>query len=105
MSSCLCLCLMITQFSQAVLFPHLVPFLLGLIHMAMMGSIYTTIAVALERAVTVCAPFTHLKVVIIAIIITIIVVTVIITFIIITFIFRKLSPTTMLLVPSVSLSK
>ena len=28
-----------------------------------MGSIYTTIAVALERAVTVCAPFTHLKVI------------------------------------------
>ena len=47
---------------QTVLFPHLVSFLLGLIHVAMMGSIYTTIAVALERAVTVCAPFTQLKV-------------------------------------------
>ena len=71
--------------------------------MAMMGSIYTTIAVALERAVTVCAPFTHLKVVVIVIIIIIIVVTVIITFIII-IIFRKLSLTSMWLpLPSVSL--
>ena len=98
MSSCLCLCLMITQFSQAVLFPHLVPFLLGLIHMAMMGSIYTTIAVALERAVTVCAPFTHLKVVIIAICVTTIITLIIII------IFRKLSLTSMWLpLPSVSL--
>jgi hypothetical protein len=40
----------------------MVPFLLGTIHVAMMGSIYTTIAVALERCVTVCAPFTDLKV-------------------------------------------
>ena len=44
------------------MFPHIVPVLLGTIHVTMMGSIYTTIAVALERCVSVCAPFTELKV-------------------------------------------
>ena len=48
---------------QSHVFPHLAPTLLGVVHVAMMGSIYTTIAVALERAVTVCAPFTDLKVI------------------------------------------
>ena len=33
-----------------------------LIHITLTGSIYTTIAVAVERCVTVLAPFTQLKV-------------------------------------------
>ena len=41
----------------------LAPYLLGVVHVAMTGSIYTTIAVAVERCVTVCAPFTNLKVI------------------------------------------
>ena len=41
----------------------LAPYLLGVVHVAMTGSIYTTIAVAVERCVTVCAPFTNVKVI------------------------------------------
>ena len=40
----------------------MLPFLLPLIHIALTGSIYTTIAVAIERCVTVLAPFTTVKV-------------------------------------------
>ena len=51
-----------TGYLQRFVFPFLVPYLLGLIHIALMGSIYTTIAVAVERCVTVCAPFTNIQV-------------------------------------------
>ena len=37
---------------QRFVFPFLVPYLLGLIHIALMGSIYTTIAVVTEWCVT-----------------------------------------------------
>jgi len=50
-----------TTYTSSI-FPFLVPYLLGLIHIALMGSIYTTIAVAVERAVTVCAPFTNIQI-------------------------------------------
>jgi hypothetical protein len=47
---------------QETLFPHILPYLLPLIHIALTGSVYTTIAVAMERCVTVMAPFTKVKV-------------------------------------------
>jgi len=43
------------------IFPHLLPYLLPLIHITLTGSVYTTIAVAMERCVTVMAPFTQVK--------------------------------------------
>jgi hypothetical protein len=45
-----------------MIIPWVAPYLLGLIHIALTGSVYTTIAVAMERCVTVCAPFTDVKV-------------------------------------------
>ena len=36
--------------------------MLGVIHVSLTGSVYTTIAVAVERCVTVCAPFTTIEV-------------------------------------------
>ena len=47
---------------QETLFPRLVPYLLPLIHICLTGSVYTTIAVAVERCLTVLAPFTQIKV-------------------------------------------
>ena len=47
---------------QEDIFPFLLPYLLPLIHITLTGSVYTTIAVAVERCVTVLAPFTQLKV-------------------------------------------
>ena len=47
---------------QETLFPRLVPYLLPLIHVCLTGSVYTTIAVAVERCLTVLAPFTQIKV-------------------------------------------
>ena len=47
---------------QETFFPHLLPYLLPLIHIALTGSVYTTIAVAMERCVTVLAPFTQIRV-------------------------------------------
>ena len=38
------------------------PVLLPLIHMSLTGSVFTTLAVAVERCLTVIAPFTKLKV-------------------------------------------
>ena len=43
-------------------FPRLLPFLLPCIHITLTGSVYTTIAVACERCITVLAPFTQIKV-------------------------------------------
>jgi hypothetical protein len=45
-----------------MIIPWVAPYLLGLIHIALTGSVYTTIAVAMERCVTVCAPFTDIRV-------------------------------------------
>jgi len=42
-------------------FPFFLPYLLPLIHIALTGSVYTTIAVAVERCITVLAPFTSIK--------------------------------------------
>ena len=47
---------------QDHMYPLLMPYLLPLIHMTLTGSVYTTIAVAVERCVTVLAPFTQVKV-------------------------------------------
>lgn len=47
---------------QENIYPYIVPSVLGIIHVALTGSVYTTIAVAVERCVTVCAPFTSIKV-------------------------------------------
>ena len=47
---------------QENVYPYIVPSVLGIIHVALTGSVYTTIAVAVERCVTVCAPFTSIKV-------------------------------------------
>jgi hypothetical protein len=47
---------------QLMIIPWVAPYLLGLIHIALTGSVYTTIAVAMERCVTVCAPFTDIRV-------------------------------------------
>ena len=47
---------------QESVFPVLLPYLLPLIHISLTGSVYTTIAVASERCITVLAPFTHIKV-------------------------------------------
>ena len=49
-------------FCQLMIIPWVAPYLLGVIHIALTGSVYTTIAVAVERCVTVCAPFTDIKV-------------------------------------------
>ena len=49
-------------YSQLTTFPRLLPCLLPLIHIALTGSVYTTIAVACERCITVLAPFTQIKV-------------------------------------------
>ena len=48
--------------SQLTTFPRLLPYLLPLIHITLTGSVYTTIAVACERCITVLAPFTQIKV-------------------------------------------
>ena len=48
--------------SQDSIFPFFLPYLLPMIHIALTGSVYTTIAVAVERCVTVMAPFTQIKV-------------------------------------------
>ena len=48
--------------SQDSVFPFFLPYLLPLIHIALTGSVYTTIAVAVERCITVLAPFTQIKV-------------------------------------------
>ena len=40
----------------------ILPYLLPLIHITLTGSVYTTIAVACERCITVLAPFTQIKV-------------------------------------------
>ena len=53
---------MTNSYSQLTTFPRLLPFLLPLIHIALTGSVYTTIAVACERCITVLAPFTQIKV-------------------------------------------
>ena len=45
------------------IFPLLLPFLYPLIHICLTGSVYTTMAVAMERCVTVLVPFTQIKVV------------------------------------------
>ena len=47
---------------QDFVFPFFLPYLLPLIHIALTGSVYTTIAVAVERCITVLAPFTSIKV-------------------------------------------
>ena len=47
---------------QDHVYPFLMPYLLPLIHVCLTGSVYTTIAVAVERCLTVLAPFTQIKV-------------------------------------------
>ena len=47
---------------QEHVFPFVTPYVLGLIHMSLTGSVYTTIALAVERCLTVLAPFTKIKV-------------------------------------------
>jgi hypothetical protein len=42
--------------------PYLTPVTLPLIHIALTGSVYSVVAVALERFITVCYPFTQCKV-------------------------------------------
>jgi hypothetical protein len=44
------------------LLPYLTPFTLPLIHIALTGSVYSVVAVALERFMTVCYPFRQCKV-------------------------------------------
>ena len=44
------------------MFPFVTPYVLALIHMSLTGSVYTTIALAVERCITVLAPFTKIKV-------------------------------------------
>ena len=44
------------------MFPFVTPYVLALIHMTLTGSVYTTIALAVERTLTVLAPFTKIKV-------------------------------------------
>ena len=56
------ICYITCFFFQEFIFPYLVPTLLGVIHVSLTGSVYTTIAVAVERCVTVCAPFTTIEV-------------------------------------------
>jgi len=51
----------VSQYYSEIFFPHLLPYLLPLIHIALTGSVYTTIAVAMERCVTVLAPFTQIR--------------------------------------------
>ena len=47
---------------QEYVFPFVTPYVLALIHMSLTGSVYTTIALAVERCITVLAPFTKIKV-------------------------------------------
>ena len=52
----------ISKFYVDNVYPTILPYLLPLIHIALTGSIYTTLAVAMERCVTALAPFTQIKV-------------------------------------------
>ncbi len=40
---------------------YLLPYLLPIIHVALVGSIYSTVALALERYITVCHPFARYR--------------------------------------------
>jgi len=46
---------------KETVFPVFLPYLLLFIHISLTGSVYTTIAVASERCITVLAPFTQIK--------------------------------------------
>ena len=52
----------ISSLYRETMFPRMLPVLLPLIHITLTGSVYTTIAVACERCITVLAPFTQVKV-------------------------------------------
>ena len=39
------------------LLPHITPYILPVIHITLTGSVYTVVAVAIERFLTVCFPF------------------------------------------------
>jgi len=40
---------------------YMLPYALPIIHMALLGSIYSTVALAAERYITVCHPFVRFR--------------------------------------------
>ena len=40
---------------------YILPYLLPIIHMALLGSIYSTVALATERYITICHPFVRYR--------------------------------------------
>ena len=40
---------------------HILPYMVPIIHMALLGSIYSTVALAVERYVSICHPFVRYR--------------------------------------------
>ena len=53
----------ILYFVQGYVYPLICPYVYGLMMISHTGGIFTTVAVSMERCITVCAPFTMIKVI------------------------------------------